>query len=44
MIEKLIKVKYQFKEHKNVVLSKFFKTEEQVNSFKEHHPDYIYLN
>jgi hypothetical protein len=43
-MEKLIEVKYQFKEQQNAVLRKFFKSEEQVNSFKEQHPDYIYLN
>jgi len=43
-MEKLIKVKYQFKEHQNAVLCKFFKTKEQVNLFKEQHPNYIYLN
>jgi hypothetical protein len=40
----LIEIKYQYKEHSNSVLRKFFKTEEQVNSFKKQHPDYIYLN
>ena len=43
-MEKLIEVKYQFKESQNAVLRKFFKTKEQVNSFKEQHPKYIYLN
>ena len=40
----LIEVKYQYKEHQNFVLRKFFKSEEQVNSFKIQNPDYIYLN
>jgi hypothetical protein len=43
-MEKLIEVKYQFKQHKNAVLTKFFKTKEQVNSFKEQNPNYVYLN
>ena len=43
-MENLIKLKYKFKDHQNAVLYKFFKTEEQVNTFKEQHPDYIYLN
>jgi hypothetical protein len=43
-MEKLIEVKYQFKEYQNSVLRKFFKSQEQVNLFKEQHPDYIYLN
>jgi hypothetical protein len=43
-VEKLIEVKYQFKEHQNAVLIKFFKTKEQVDSFKEQHPNYVYLN
>ncbi len=43
-MEKLIEVKYLFKEHQNTVLRKFFKNEDQVNSFKMQHPDYIYLN
>jgi hypothetical protein len=43
-MEKLIEVKYQFTEHQNSVLRKFFKSQEQVNSFKMQHPDYIYLN
>lgn len=43
-MEKLIELQYQFKEQQNFVLRKFFKTEEQVNTFKMQHPDYIYLN
>ena len=43
-MEKLIEVKYLFKEYQNIVLRKFFKNEEQVNSFKVQHSDYIYLN
>jgi len=42
-MENLIEVKYQFKEHQNAVLFKFFKTEEQVNAFKEQHPDYVFI-
>jgi len=43
-MEKLIEVKYLFRKHQNSVLRKFFKSQEQVNSFKVQHPDYIYLN
>jgi hypothetical protein len=43
-MEKLIEVKYQFKENQNTVLTKFFKTKEQVDSFKDQHPNYVYLN
>ena len=43
-MEKLIELKYQFKEHQNFVLRKFFKSQEQVNLFKMQHLDYIYLN
>lgn len=43
-MEKLIEVKYHFKEHQNAVLRKFFKTKEQVDSFKDQHPNYVYLN
>ena len=43
-MEKLIEVKYLFKEQQNSVLRKFFKSQEEVNSFKVQHPDYIYLN
>jgi hypothetical protein len=40
----LIEVKYQYTKHPNVVLRKFFKTQQQINSFKNEYPDYIYLN
>jgi hypothetical protein len=43
-MENLIEVKYQFKQHKNSVLTKFFKTQEQVNAFKQQNPNYVYLN
>ena len=41
-MENLIEVKYQFKEHQNAVLYKFFKTEEQVEIFKSQNPHYIF--
>jgi hypothetical protein len=37
----MIKVKYQFKGHSNI-LFKFFKTEEQVEMFKSQNPHYIF--
>jgi len=40
----LIEVKYQYAEHSNTVLCKFFKTQQQIDSFKNKYPDYIYLN
>jgi hypothetical protein len=40
----LIEVKYQYAEHPNAVLRKLFKTQQQIDSFKNKHPDYIYLN
>jgi hypothetical protein len=40
----LIEVKYQYTEHPNAVLRKFFKTQQQVAGFKNKYPDYIYLN
>jgi len=38
----MIKVKYQLKEYPDVKLFKFFKTEEQIESFKSQNPDYIF--
>ena len=38
----MIKVKYQLKEHSDVKLFKFFKTEEQVEMFKSQNPHYIF--
>jgi len=38
----MIKVKYQLKEHLDVKLFKFFKTEAQVKSFKSQNPHYIF--
>ena len=44
METKMIQVKYYFKEHPKTSLSVFLKTEEQVKeTFKEKHPDYIYV-
>ena len=43
-MKNLIEVKYQFKEHKSAVLTKFFKTQEQVDSFKQQNSNYVYLN
>ena len=37
----MIKVTYQFKDH-DVKLFKFFKTKEQVESFKSQNPHYIF--
>ena len=39
----MISVKYYYKEHPNTTLSVFLKTEEQVESFKSKHPNYVYL-
>jgi len=39
----MIKVKYQLKGHSNVKLFKFFKTREQVESFKSQNSDYIFV-
>jgi len=38
----MIKVKYQLKEHSDVKLFKFFKTKEQVESFKSQNQHYIF--
>tara|TARA_B100000965_G_scaffold313668_1_gene273631 strand:- start:520 stop:642 length:123 start_codon:yes stop_codon:yes gene_type:complete len=38
----MIKVKYQLKEHSDVKLFKFFKTKEQVESFKSQNQHYTY--
>ena len=38
----MIKVKYQLKECSNSTLFKFFKTEEQVETFKFQNPHYIF--
>jgi len=43
-MKNLIEVKYLFKQHENAVLTKFFKTQEQVNLFKQQNPNYVYLN
>jgi len=43
-MENLIELRYQFKQYQNLVLRKFFKTKEQVDSFKDQHPNYVYLN
>lgn len=43
METKMIRVKYYFKEHPKTSLSVFLKTEEQVKTFKENHPNYIYV-
>jgi hypothetical protein len=39
----LIQVKYYFKEHPNTTLSVFLKNQEQVNAFKQKHPNYVYV-
>jgi len=36
----MIKIKFQHKEFPNTVLTKFFKTKEQVEVFKSQHPHY----
>jgi len=38
----MIKVKYQLKEHLNMILFKFFKTEKHVEMFKSQNPHYIF--
>jgi len=38
----MIKVKYQLKEFPNSTLFKFFKTKEQVETFKSQNPYYIF--
>ena len=43
-MKNLIEVKYQRAEFPNVVLREFFKTQEQVDMFKQQHLDYIYIN
>jgi hypothetical protein len=43
-MKNLIEVKYQYAKFPNVVLRKFFKTQEQINIFKQQHSDYIYIN
>ena len=42
-MEDLIRVKYYFKEHPNTTLSVFLKTQEQVESYKTIHPNYVYI-
>lgn len=43
MMNELIRVRYYFKEHPQSTLSVFLKTQQQVDAFKEKHPDYIYI-
>jgi hypothetical protein len=43
LMENLIRVKYYFKEHPNTTLSVFLKTQEQVESYKAKHPNYVYV-
>ena len=42
-MENLIRVKYYFKEHPNTTLSVFLKTQEQVESYKAKHHNYVYV-
>jgi hypothetical protein len=42
-MENLIRVKYYFREHPNTTLSVFLKTQEQVESYKAKHPNYVYI-
>jgi hypothetical protein len=42
-MKNLIKVKYQFKDYSNSTLFKFFKTQEEVNSFKLKNPNYVFI-
>ena len=42
-MENLIKVKYQFKDHSNSTLFKFFKTQEEVNAFRLKNPNYVFI-
>jgi len=39
----LIRVRYYFKEHPQSTLSIFLKNQQQVEAFKQKHPDYIYI-
>ena len=39
----LIRLKYHFKEHPNTTLSVYLKTQEQVDTFKSKHPNYVYI-
>jgi hypothetical protein len=39
-----IEIKYQYAEFLNVVLHKFFATQDEVDIFKQQHLDYIYIN
>jgi hypothetical protein len=43
-MKNLIKLEYQYAEFPNVVLRKFFETQEQIDTFKQQHLDYIYIN
>jgi hypothetical protein len=38
----MIKIKYQLKEYPNTTLFKFFKTEDQVETFKSQNSHYIF--
>jgi len=42
-MKNLIEVKYQYAEYPNVVLRKFFETQEQIDAFKQQHSHYIYI-
>lgn len=43
-MKNLIEVKYQYSKFPSGILRKFFKTQEQVDTFKQQHLDYIYIN
>jgi hypothetical protein len=43
-MKNLIQVKYYFKEHPNTTLSVFLKDQQQVDAFKEKHPNYVYVD
>ena len=39
----LIQLRYYYKEHPNTTLSVYLKTQEQIDSFKSKHPNYVYI-
>lgn len=43
IMKDFIQVKYQFKEHPQTTLSVFLKTREQVDAFKQKHPNYVFI-
>lgn len=43
METKMIRVKYYFKEHPKTSLSVFLKSQQEVDAFKQQHPNYVYV-